>query len=859
TLTYGSSVSKVSVELNTVYTKPAFFGYNSSTDQKMKGIDHTVKHPGETAAQAYELNKNIFTTKSQVPVPLNANMELDVDHSQQSSRGSAATEVFTVSGETMIPFLYPGSVADLEMRQPHSNTTSYFTRIMVTEISHEVDALGNYKGSFKAIAEGTGFLPRPEFNDPKADPQVATVVSNTDPQSQGRIRVRFQWQDANASTHFIRMMSPDAGGTGAVQQNRGFVAVPEVGDQVMVGFEYHHPDFPFAMGGMFHGKNGRGGGTANHLKSIQTRSGIRVLMNDLDKSLTIEDPSGNSYFMDGKGNIRLTAPGNMEFSAGKDIIMSSGKNLEVKTGNSMEFMSGNLAAFHIMSGAVFSTPLMEMSVPVHLDIQSGKTSLLSEEETTIQGRMTNIAGMESLMIHSDQQTTVNSKGSTHVLGKDGNSHSNIPRDYNPLEKKMDGRCIVNFRPQKTWNGRGFGFDWIRAKDTGMPGDSDYLDIVGRIDNDDFVPDPTKYQKLISSFSHYVYNHTFPDGSVQSRSYALPYLTLYPPDPVTRHLSSAVLNMMIDIREVPVSIELEYDQSKFEIVHPPFPMAEGNHTVPLTVTCRRAFSTDSTIKVNAIYPGTFKSHKKIAGGLKIKANQTTYEVPVIFVHVITDIGDGKSGMNTRNIADELRIRQLFRQAYITPVFMRSLMLDMSEDAGRGRGTVPNGKTAFNEIFNIIWKEAMQIENYSFPAQYVLYSDNAGESFRGTQKLRDLLDRQLQAAYPGMNFSGIKKVFFIDQLFTHDSEVLQGISPSESNAHPEKDIAIIFKSYDAGVIAHELMHCLGLQHTFDMDNKFIFKAGKTDNVMDYPDENISRIATFHWQWKIMQRHARAVRRR
>jgi hypothetical protein len=76
----------------------------------------------------------------------------------------------------------------------------------------------------------------------------------------------------------------------------------------MVGFEYHHPDFPFAMGGMFHGQVGLGGGVDNHIKSIQTRSGNKVIFNDTEGSIFIEDPSGNTYLMDGKGNITVTAP-----------------------------------------------------------------------------------------------------------------------------------------------------------------------------------------------------------------------------------------------------------------------------------------------------------------------------------------------------------------------------------------------------------------------------------------------------------------------------------------------------------------------------------------------------------------------
>jgi hypothetical protein len=41
---------------------------------------------------------------------------------------------------------------------------------MVTEVTHEIDTIGHYKGSFEGIASDTGFLPKPEFKIPKAEP-----------------------------------------------------------------------------------------------------------------------------------------------------------------------------------------------------------------------------------------------------------------------------------------------------------------------------------------------------------------------------------------------------------------------------------------------------------------------------------------------------------------------------------------------------------------------------------------------------------------------------------------------------------------------------------------------------------------
>lgn len=352
-LVYGSSVSDVSIELKAVHIKPSFYGYNSSSNTKLSSGETPIKHMGNLAKTAYQNNAGIFKTPSLQVAPIKAATDMDVVISQTSTSGSRAVEVFTVSGGTTLPFLYPGCIADIKMRKTDSSQTAYFTKLMMTEVIHEVDTLGNYTGKFEAIASDTGYIPKPEFVVPIAQPQIATVISNTDPQGQGRVTVRFDWQ-MNDHTNFIRMMSPDAGGTDQISQNRGYVAIPEVGDQVMVGFVHNHPDRPFVMGGMFHGGTALGGGLNNHLKSIQTRSGIRILMNDAEGSVNIVDPSGNNYFMDGAGNIIVTAPKNMTFNAGENLSINVGKDMKTSVGNDN--------AIHIINNHQFTSKNYQQTV-----------------------------------------------------------------------------------------------------------------------------------------------------------------------------------------------------------------------------------------------------------------------------------------------------------------------------------------------------------------------------------------------------------------------------------------------------------------------------------------------------------------
>ncbi|MBP2616974.1 type VI secretion system Vgr family protein [Chryseobacterium jejuense] len=400
-LIYGSNVTDVQVELKAVHTKPEYFGYNSSSHAKMLGSNDNIKHLGNLSAKAYELNDNIFKTRSLTPTPVNANMFLDVDDSQKSARGSKAVEVFTISGSTTVPFLYIGCVADIDMRNQDGNETSHFTTLMMTEVSHEIDARGYYTGSFEAIAEGTGFMPKPVFIMPKAEPQVATVISNIDPLNQGRIQVQFDWQ-LNDTTHFIRMMSPDAGGTDAVSQNRGFVAVPEIGDQVMVNFEYHNPDFPFAMGGMFHGGVGLGGGMDNRVKSLQTRSGHRLVFTE-DESILLTDKSGNELRFDTKGsNINITAPEtitikskNLKFDIEENIETKAGKNMDTNVGQNIKIIAKQEISQDSGKKTIINAGTnTEISAKAHLDLY----------------------GKEKFIGYTDGQTEFGAKDRMHVYG-----------------------------------------------------------------------------------------------------------------------------------------------------------------------------------------------------------------------------------------------------------------------------------------------------------------------------------------------------------------------------------------------------------------------------------------------------------
>jgi type VI secretion system secreted protein VgrG len=212
---------------------------------------------------------------------------------------------------------------------------------IITEITHKATDIGEYENSFKALPAKIRKLPEPNISFPIAQMQQAEVVANDDPKGQGRIRVKMLWQAAKQQrTPWLRVMTPDAGTSGEVSTNRGMVFIPEVGDQVMLGFRYNDPNRPFAIGSLFNGKTGAGGNIKNNIKSIYTRTGSTITFDEGESSILVKDPSGNTWFMDGNGNIEVTAPKNITMNAGESIMMSAGQNIVATAQKDINVIAG---------------------------------------------------------------------------------------------------------------------------------------------------------------------------------------------------------------------------------------------------------------------------------------------------------------------------------------------------------------------------------------------------------------------------------------------------------------------------------------------------------------------------------------
>src|SRR5690606_21343759 len=97
----------------------------------------------------------------------------------------------------------------------------------------------NYQNNFECIpAEATFPPPNPNINAVIPEMQTAIVTDNKDPEGLGRIKVKLPWQNGE-ETPWIRITNQYAG------RERGFYFIPEVDDEVLVGFEHGNINHPY--------------------------------------------------------------------------------------------------------------------------------------------------------------------------------------------------------------------------------------------------------------------------------------------------------------------------------------------------------------------------------------------------------------------------------------------------------------------------------------------------------------------------------------------------------------------------------------------------------------------------------------
>ncbi|MFL1897286.1 type VI secretion system Vgr family protein [Aquimarina sp. 2-A2] len=404
-IAYGEGISEISIGMNVVNHTASSYNYNSFNDElvlsqttnQVEGLSELGNHAFQTSQEVYGFTPNSFHS-------FEVEDKSQLDQALIKNQAAASAALNTVQGKSTDKRLGIGVVINLESARYDNKSfdEKRYGSYLITSITHSATGHGAYTNSFEAIPAGVTVLPTPKVKLPVAQPQIATVVSNEDPDQKGRVQVRFLWQSAGMQSAWIEVMTPDAGSSEHHAQNRGHVFVPEVNDQVMVGFKYNDPNRPFVMGSLFNGTTGSGGQDQNNFKTIVSKSGHVIEFNDTpnEERITVRDRNNNMVVIDtANDSIEVTANENMTFAAknielnAENIRLNAEENINLAAQSGIEALSqGTISLQSDQDTSLLSSAAIAIEASTNATITSQNTIVEGQTTAELNSAQTKISG-----------------------------------------------------------------------------------------------------------------------------------------------------------------------------------------------------------------------------------------------------------------------------------------------------------------------------------------------------------------------------------------------------------------------------------------------------------------------------------
>jgi len=319
-LTYDFDLKEVELGSRLISNQFEWYYHEKDNEVMKKEVPFSEEtFRGHAGKKSDELN---LSKKPLVPAEAPVVTKGGLDTLTEAGKYAGVNEMIYLTGSTKIHKVSIGKLVDVKLPKEMGGIT--LGKYRVINISHYVNEVGVYENKFVSIPSQSDHIPFPDPEMPVAQPMQATCTDNYDEeQGTGRIQVQFHFEE-KACYHWIRTMTPDAGS--GVGPGRGYVAIPEKDDEVILGFMDGNPEKPFVMGSVFHKGNADalGGGKAgNHIMSITDKSGSSVVLNDEEGSVTIKDKQGSdsTITFDGKQNIHINAEQSILLTSGESSIL----------------------------------------------------------------------------------------------------------------------------------------------------------------------------------------------------------------------------------------------------------------------------------------------------------------------------------------------------------------------------------------------------------------------------------------------------------------------------------------------------------------------------------------------------------
>ena len=181
---------------------------------------------------------------------------------------------------------------------------------------------------------------------------IGIVTNNQDPEGLMRVRLCIPNLSDVDESAWARLVTPMAG------NGRGFMFIPEIDDEVIVGFEHGDVHRPYVLGALWNGKDAPpiaqsaalSGGAVNK-RVIKSRAGHTITLDDTagGEEITIVDKTGSN-------KIVLHSPDNsMQIKVQGDLTIESLGKITLKAATGLDMSSDTSLSMKGLSGSIEGT------------------------------------------------------------------------------------------------------------------------------------------------------------------------------------------------------------------------------------------------------------------------------------------------------------------------------------------------------------------------------------------------------------------------------------------------------------------------------------------------------------------------
>lgn len=292
-LKYRESVHQVSIQASTAKTSVNSIGFDHFRGEALNNTQNTMQGSGFLEA-SLQAGDRAYGSDERPAFASIVPTQNHLEQFNQLKQKAKTANAVVVRGTTYNSNLKLGG--KIKLKNERNEDIGEF---IIIELAHISINLSQYKNHFVAIPSDVEVPPytNPEVF-PVCQPQYGIVTDNIDKDGLDRIQVKLAWQSESEHTPWLSMTTPHAG------KDKGFRFLPEVGDEVLVGFLGDNAERPFVMGAVYTDANKSGEDHQdNSIKIIGTRTGRRLEIRDKQGVMAVQDfdskktKKGNALFM----------------------------------------------------------------------------------------------------------------------------------------------------------------------------------------------------------------------------------------------------------------------------------------------------------------------------------------------------------------------------------------------------------------------------------------------------------------------------------------------------------------------------------------------------------------------------------